>query len=79
MCQANAMNKTLERVIAAAIRLPDEKQETITALLLEEMTAERGWKEFFARSGHKLAALARRAKAQDAKGETTELVFPPDQ
>jgi hypothetical protein len=74
-----AMNKTLERAIAAVVRLPDDEQESIASLILEETEAERGWEERFARSGNKLAELARRAQAQYAKGETTELVFPPDQ
>jgi hypothetical protein len=73
------MNKTLERAIAAVARLPDDEQETIACLILGEMEAERGWAERFARSEDKLAALARRARAQHASGETTELVFPPDQ
>jgi hypothetical protein len=73
------MNKTLERAIAAVARLPDDEQETIACLILAEMEAERGWAERFARSEDKLAALARRARAQHASGETTELVFPPDQ
>ena len=73
------MNKTLERAIAAVARLPDDAQETIACLILEEMEAERGWEERFARSEDKLAVLARRARAQHASGETTELAFPPDQ
>ncbi len=56
------MNKMLERAIAC--------------LIMEEMEAERGWDESFARSENKLAEMARRAKAQHARGETTPLVFP---
>jgi hypothetical protein len=73
------MNKTLEHAIAEVARLPDDEQETIAALILEEIAAERGWEDRFARSENKLAALARRAKAQHANGETSELAFPPDQ
>ena len=73
------MNKALEIAISAVARLPDDEQETIACLILEEMEAERGWEERFAKSGDKLAELARRAQAQHATGETTELVFPPDQ
>ena len=43
--------------------------------MLEEIEAERGWDERFARSEGKLADLARRAKAQHASGQTTPLVF----
>jgi hypothetical protein len=73
------MNKTLERAISALSRLPDDEQEAIACMILEEMEAERGWEERFAKSGDNLAELARRARAQHANGETTELVFPPDQ
>jgi hypothetical protein len=73
------MNKALERAFSAASSLPDDEQETIACLILEEMEAERGWEERLARSGDKLAELARRARAQHAQGETTDLAFPPDQ
>jgi hypothetical protein len=73
------MNKTLERAIAAVARLPDDEQEAIGCLILEEMEAERGWDERFARSGNKLAALARQARAQHATEETTDLIFPTGQ
>ena len=70
------MNKMLERAIAEVARLPEDEQETIACLMLEEVEAERGWDERFARSENKLAELARRAKAQHARGESTPLVFP---
>ena len=73
------MNKALEHAIAAVTRLPEDEQEAIACLILEEIAAERGWEERFASSERKLAELARRARIQHATGETTELVFPPDQ
>ncbi|HME20780.1 MAG TPA: hypothetical protein VKI44_05370 [Acetobacteraceae bacterium] len=72
------MNKMLERAVAAASRLPEDEQETIASLILEEIQAEQGWQERFRKSGGKLAELARRARTQHASGETTELVFPPE-
>jgi hypothetical protein len=69
------MNKILERAIAEAARLPEDEQEAIACLMLEEIAAERGWDERFARSESKLAELARRAKTQHATGQTTPLVF----
>jgi len=72
------MNKTLEHAIAAVARLPEDEQETIACLILEEIEAERGWEERFSRSGRKLAELARQARAQHANGETTEMSFPPE-
>jgi hypothetical protein len=73
------VNKLLERAVAAASRLPEDEQEAIASLILEEMAAEQGWQERFARSGGKLAELARHARAQHAAGETTELIFPPEE
>ena len=70
------MNKLLERAITELAVLPDDKQEAMASLILEEMAAERGWDERFARSEHKLADLARRAKEQHARGESTPLIFP---
>jgi hypothetical protein len=73
------MNKTLERAVAAAARLPEDAQETIADLILAEIEAERGWEERFAKSENKLAELARAGRALHAKGKTTDLSFPPDQ
>ncbi len=72
------MNKMLERAIAEVARLPEDEQEAIACLIMEEMVAERGWDERLAKSEAKLAELARRAKAQHAGGETTPLVFPEE-
>jgi hypothetical protein len=69
------MNKLLERAIAELARRPEDEQETIASLILEEMVAERGWEERFGRSEDKLAELARRAREQHAHGETTPLTF----
>ena len=73
------MNKLLERAVAEASRLPEDEQETIASLILEEMAAEQGWQERFARSAGKLADLARHARAKDAAGQTTDMDFPPEE
>ncbi|MDQ2084291.1 hypothetical protein RA307_29230 [Xanthobacteraceae bacterium Astr-EGSB] len=72
------MNKLLEQAIAELAVQPEEKQEAMASLILDELAAERGWDERFARSEHKLADLARRAKEQHARGQTTPLVFPTE-
>ncbi|OFX09039.1 MAG: hypothetical protein A2516_11290 [Alphaproteobacteria bacterium RIFOXYD12_FULL_60_8] len=72
------MNKMLERAIAQAVCLPEDEQETLASLMMEEMESERAWDESFANSQDKLGELARKAKAQHARGETTPLVFPAD-
>jgi len=73
------MNKLLERAVAEASRLPEDEQETIASLILEEMAAEQGWQERFAKSGGKLSERARNARAQHLAGETTDLVFSPEE
>jgi hypothetical protein len=45
------VNKTLETAIAKISRLPDEEQEAIARLILEEIEAERGWEQRFANPG----------------------------
>ncbi|MGP0060157.1 MAG: hypothetical protein ACLPID_12810 [Beijerinckiaceae bacterium] len=70
------MNKMLEHAIAELARLPEDEQEAIACLIIEEMEAERGFDERFAASENKLAELARRAKEQHALGETTPFIFP---
>jgi len=72
------MNKMLERAIAQAVCLPEDEQETLASLMMEEMESERAWDESLAKSENKLAELARQAKAQHTRGETTPLVFPAD-
>lgn len=65
----------LERAIAEVSRLPEDEQEAIACLTIEEMEAERGWDERFAKSGNMLAEMARKAKAQHQRGETSPLSF----
>jgi hypothetical protein len=72
------MNKMLERAIAQAVRLPEDEQETLASLMLEEMASEKAWDGSFAKSESKLAAMARQAKERHARGETTRLAFPAD-
>jgi hypothetical protein len=69
------MNALLEKVFAAAARLPKAKQESLASLILDEIEAERGWDERFANSQDQLGELAaRRARADAAQGDT----FPYD-
>jgi hypothetical protein len=70
------MNKRLEHALAELTRLPEDEQEVIAALILQEIAAERAWDERFERTGSKLADLARRAREQYQLGETSALEFP---
>lgn len=69
------MNKLLEKAFAEAARRPDDEQETIACLILEEMKAERGWDERFAKSQDMLGELVRTAREEAARGDV--LPFDP--
>ena len=43
------MNKLLKKAFEKAAELPDEKQETLAAIILEEMDSDEKWDELFAR------------------------------
>lgn len=64
------MNKILERAIAELAKLSDAEQEAYALQLLEVMEDEKGWDERFAKSQDRLAAMARQAREDAAKGET---------
>ena len=70
-----AMNKMLEKAVAAIKKLPDAQQEAIAANILDDLEAERGWDERFARSQDNLARLSKRASERIAENKT--LPFDP--
>jgi len=63
------MNTLLEKALAEVARLPEEEQEVIATLILDEIAAERGWDERFAKTQDKLGALVRAARAEVAQGK----------
>lgn len=64
------MNKMLERALAEIEKLPEDEQEAIACVILDEIEAEKGWDERFARSQDRLADLARRAGDRITEGKT---------
>jgi hypothetical protein len=62
------MNALLEKAFAEAARLTEAEQEAIAALILEEIAAERGWDERFARTQEQLGQLVRAARAEVERG-----------
>ena len=52
------MTQLLEKALAEVYKLPPEKQDTIAAVILEELEDERLWDKAFAESQDKLAELA---------------------
>ncbi|MGC4007082.1 MAG: hypothetical protein QM811_29745 [Pirellulales bacterium] len=63
------MSQLLDQAVAKVRDLPDEQQDAIAALILEELEDERRWEDAFAKSPGKLDALLARAKAQVQAGQ----------
>ena len=61
------MNALLEKAFQRVAALPEEAQESIANLILEEIEAERGWDSRFAASQNELGELVRRARAEVAE------------
>ncbi len=58
------MTKLLERAFAEAAILPEEEQDKLARMLLEDFAAEEKWEGAFANSQEKLALLADEAIAE---------------
>lgn len=68
-----AMTELLERAIARLKSLPASQQDTIAAMILEELEDEVEWDATFANSQDLLAKLATEAMAEYLAGKTQEL------
>lgn len=66
------MTRLLEQAITEIKNLPDESQDAIAALILDELADERRWDETFARSQDRLARLAERVREDIRNGRTRE-------
>ncbi len=67
------MTKLLEQAISRLKTLPTTQQDTIAAMILEEIEDEVKWDETFAKSQDVLAQLAADAMAEYKAGKTQEL------
>jgi len=67
------MTLLLERAVAELAKLPDDEQDAMATILIEELAAEERWAESFARSQDKLAELAEDARRDLHAGRTTPL------
>jgi hypothetical protein len=67
------MSELLERAIATLQTLPENEQNAIAAMILEEIENDRRWDESFSRSPNILAKLAASAMAEYRAGKTQEL------
>jgi hypothetical protein len=64
------MTATLQEAFAKAAALPFDRQETIAAVVFEEIEAEDHWQRSFAQSQDVLSKLAAEALAEDDQGRT---------
>ena len=67
------MTELLEQAIAKIKTLPDNEQDTIATIILEELEEERKWERTFADSQDMLAKLAAEAMTEYQAGKTQEL------
>ena len=67
------MTELLERAIARLQTLPENDQDAIAAMILEEIEDDRRWDESFSRSPDILAKLAASAMVEYRAGKTQEL------
>jgi hypothetical protein len=69
------MTQHLEAAFAEASKLPDEQQDALAAVILQEIDAERRWGELFARpeSHDLLERLAEKAISDHHAGRTRRL------
>jgi hypothetical protein len=70
------MTKLLDKAIAAARKLSPEEQDSVGAIILEEIADETRWAEKFAASQDVLEKLAEEALAEHEAGQTTPLELP---
>ncbi len=67
------MTKLLEEAFAEASKLPEQEQDALAAVILEELASERRWDQAFADSADLLAQLADQALAEHRAGKTQVL------
>ena len=67
------MTQLLEQAIAEVQKLPGPAQDSIAALILEQIADDHAWDEAFARSQDQLARLAAKAREDIAAGRVRRL------
>lgn len=67
------MTELLEQAIEKVKALPEREQDSLAALILEEIEDEARWQSKFTHSQDALARLAAEAMAEDRAGKTRPL------
>jgi hypothetical protein len=71
--EENTMHASLEQAFSQASALPEDQQQALAAILLEEIASETRWQQAFASSQDVLKRLAEEALEEDRRGETRNL------
>jgi hypothetical protein len=64
------MTRLLEKAFEEASKLPDEDQDALAEMLLNDLASEQRWAEAFAKSQDRLALLAKEALGEFKEGKT---------
>jgi hypothetical protein len=64
------MTRLLEKAFEEASKLPEEDQDALAEMLLNDLASEERWTEAFAKSQDKLALLAEEALIEFKEGKT---------
>ena len=67
------MTNLLKKAFDEASKLPEDEQDSLAKLVLEEIVSERRWDEAFANTADRLSELADEAVDEDSNGRTEEL------
>jgi hypothetical protein len=71
--QGDAMTELLKKAFDEASKLPQEQQDALASLLLEELKSDRSWGRAFDRSQSALERLAKDALHEHESGKTDPL------
>ena len=69
------MTKMLEKAVAVIASLPEQEQDALASLILEELASEEKWSRAFSQSNESLERLANEALAEYRAGKTKPLGF----
>ena len=64
------MTRLLEKAFEEAAKLPDEDQDALAEMLLNDLASEQRWAQAFVKSQDKLALLANEALTEFKQGKT---------
>ena len=67
------MTHVLEAALAEVAKLPQEEQDVLACILLDEIKSEQQWSKSFANSQYMLKSLADEALAEFKAGKTRPL------